>query len=461
MPQQMPQNRIPQSRPQRLTGWGRTAPTAATVLTNPTPESIADAVRGAGPRGVLARGLGRAYGDAAQNAGGLVVDMTGLDRIHSLDVDGGIVVVDAGVSLDTLMRRTLPFGLWVPVLPGTRQVTVGGAIAADIHGKNHHVNGSFGNHVLAMDLVTATGELRTLTQDGPDAELFWATVGGMGLTGIVVRATIRLMPAETAYFVVDTERATDLDDLMARLSHNDDDYTYSVAWFDSVATGASMGRAVLTRGWAARLDDLPRRLRRDPLRFDAPQLFTAPPLFPSGLLNKLTARAFNEVWYHKAPAERRGEVQNITKFFHPLDIVGEWNRIYGPRGFLQYQFVVPFGAEDAFRRCVRAIADSGQVSCLNVLKRFGEGNAAPLSFPTPGWTLAVDLPIGPGLSALCGTLDELVLGAGGRIYLAKDSRVDADTLSRMYPRIDEWRKVRAAADPQGVFTSDLARRLAL
>ena len=222
-----------------------------------------------------------------------------------------------------------------------------------------------------------------------------------------------------------------------------------------------MGRAVLTRGWAARGKDLPKKLRRDPLRFDAPQLFTAPPVFPNGLVNKLTARAFNEVWYRKAPAERRGEVQNITTFFHPLDIVGEWNRIYGPRGFLQYQFVVPFGAEDTFRRCVREIADSGKVSCLNVLKRFGEGNAAPLSFPTPGWTLAVDIPIGPDLSRLCTTLDGLVLEAGGRVYLAKDSRVDAATLAQMYPRIDEWRKVRAAVDPEGVFTSDLARRLAL
>ena len=445
----------------RLTGWGRTAPTAATVLVDPTPEVIAEAVRAAGPRGVLARGLGRAYGDAAQNAGGLVVDMTGLNRIHSIDADSGVVSLDAGVSLDALMRAALPLGLWVPVLPGTRQVTVGGAIAADIHGKNHHLSGSFGNHVLAMELVTASGEIRTLTPDGPDAELFWATVGGMGLTGIVTKATIRLEQTRTAYFVVDTERATDLDDLMARLSGNDDDYTYSVAWFDSVATGTSMGRAVLTRGWRARPEDLPRTLRTDPLRFDAPRLLTVPPVFPSGLLNRFTARAFNEVWYRKAPAERRGEVQDITTFLHPLDVVGEWNRGYGPRGFLQYQFVVPFGAEDTFRRCVREIAGSGHVSCLNVLKRFGRGNAAPLSFPTPGWTLAVDLPIGPSLDRLCTTLDELVVDAGGRVYLAKDSRVDAGTLARMYPRLDEWRKARAAVDPHGVFTSDLARRLAL
>ncbi|HEY0638154.1 MAG TPA: FAD-binding oxidoreductase [Pseudonocardiaceae bacterium] len=444
-----------------LTGWGRTAPSTATVLTDPDRQAVVEAVRRAGPRGVLARGLGRAYGDAAQNAGGLVVDMTGMDRIHSIDVDHGVVVLDAGVSLDTLMRRALPFGLWVPVLPGTRQVTIGGAIAADIHGKNHHVAGSFGNHVLSMDLVTASGEVCTLTPDGPDSELFWATVGGMGLTGVILRATVRLEPAESAYFVVDTERATDLDDLMDRLSTGDDAYTYSVAWFDSVATGASLGRAVLTRGWGARRDDLPKKLRRDPLRFDAPTLFTAPPVFPPRLLNRATARAFNELWFRKAPVERRGEVQNITTFFHPLDIVGEWNRVYGPRGFVQYQFVVPFGAEDTFRRCVQLIAGSGLVSCLNVLKRFGPGNSAPLSFPTPGWTLAVDVPVGPGLARLCTGLDELVLDAGGRVYLAKDSRTDPEALARMYPRLDEWRKIRAAEDPRGVFMSDLARRLAL
>lgn len=449
-----------------LTGWGRTAPSSAQVLPGSSVESVQQAVLQAGDRGVIARGLGRAYGDPAQNAGGLVIDMPSLDRIHSINADAGVVDVDAGVSLDTLMRRALPFGLWVPVLPGTRQVTVGGAIAADIHGKNHHTQGSFGNHVLSMDLVTADGSVRTLTPradaNPEDTELFWATVGGMGLTGVLVRATIALKHTETAYFVVDTDRTADLDELMTRLTDGtDDQYTYSVAWFDSMATGSKMGRAILTRGWSARRDDLPPKLRRDPLRFDAPQLFRAPDLFPSRLVNRATIAAFNEVWYRKAPAHRRGEVQNITSFFHPLDLVGDWNRLYGPRGFLQYQFAVPFGAEQTFRRAVETISASGQVSFLNVLKRFGPGNDAPLSFPTPGWTLTVDIPIGPGLATLCDRLDELVLAAGGRLYLAKESRTTARALHRMYPRLDEWRKVRAAVDPQGVFSSDLSRRLEL
>jgi decaprenylphospho-beta-D-ribofuranose 2-oxidase len=442
-----------------LSGWGRTAPSTAQVLTNPTVEAIQRAVRDAGERGVIARGLGRSYGDPAQNAGGLVIDMTGLSRIHSLDASSGLATVDAGVSLDALMRAALPLGLWVPVLPGTRQVTVGGAIAADIHGKNHHSAGSFGNHVRSLDLVTADGSISTLT---PADELFWATVGGMGLTGIIISATIALTPVESAYFVVDTDRTGNLDELLALLTDGSDDYyDYSAAWFDAISTGAKLGRAVLTRGSIVRADELPPKLRRNPLAFDAPQLFTAPKAVPNGLANKATFRALSEAWYRKAPKCRRGEIQNLTSFYHPLDMIGEWNRAYGPRGFLQYQFVVPFGAEDTLRRIVEQIARSGHVSFLNVLKRFGEASPAPLSFPHPGWTITVDFPIRRGLAEFCDRLDLQVLDAGGRLYLAKESRTSPAALHRMYPRIDEWRKIRAAADPAGVFASDLSRRLEL
>lgn len=450
-----------EDRRQRLAGWGRTAPTSATVRRARTVTDLREAVLEAGDRGVVARGLGRSYGDAAQNAGGLVLDMTGLGRIHAVDAETGLVDVDAGVSLDTLMRTLLPFGLWVPVLPGTRQVTVGGAIAADVHGKNHHVAGSFGNHLAWLDLLTADGEVRHLTPEADDSSLFWATVGGMGLTGVVLRAAIRTQPTETAYFSVDTERAADIDDLMSRLSEGDEDYPYSVAWFDSISTGSSLGRAVLTRGRAATLEDLPAALRSQPLRFDAPQLGAVPPGLPSGLVNRLTGRAFNEVWYRRAPVLRRGEIQNITTFFHPLDVVRDWNRVYGRRGFCQYQFVVPLGQEDVFRRCTETIAGSGHVSCLNVLKRFGDGNRSPLSFPMAGWTLAVDLPVRPGLDRLFADLDAMVLEAGGRVYLAKDSRLSPATLRRMYPRLEEFRRVRKDVDPSGVFRSDLARRLDL
>jgi decaprenylphospho-beta-D-ribofuranose 2-oxidase len=388
-----------------------------------------------------------------------VVDMTTRDRVLSVDTATALVEVEAGVSLDHLMQVLLPLGLFVPVTPGTRQVTVGGAIAADIHGKNHHVDGSFGSHVVAMDLLCADGTIRQLT---PASELFWATVGGMGLTGLVLRATLRMKKVESAHCLVDTERCTDLDDLLGRMAEGDHRYTYSVAWIDCLARGSSLGRSVLTRGWSATLEQLPHRLRDHPLDFRPRQLAVAPPVFPSGLLNRATVAAFNETWYRKAPRERRGEIQGIAAFFHPLDAVAHWNRIYGPRGFLQYQFVVPFGAEDTLRRCLEMLSEAGQASFLAVLKRFGPPSPGHLSFPTPGWTLALDVPIGAGiLGGLLDRLDEEVLAAGGREYLAKDSRLPASAIARMYPRLDEWRDVRRAADPDGVFTSDLARRLGL
>ena len=444
----------------RLTGWGRTAPSTAHVVRTNDVDAIANVVREAGDRGVIARGLGRSYGDPAQNAGGVVVDMTALDHIHRVDADAGVVEVDAGVSLDTLMRTLLPFGLWLPVLPGTRQVTVGGAIGSDIHGKAHHVEGSFGNHVRSMDLLTADGTVHTLTPDGPDADLFWATTGGMGLTGIVLRATLNLNHVETAYFLVDTDQVGDLDELMARQTEDDESYVESVSWFDAVTTGPHLGRGLLTRANHATVADLPKKLQKHPLRFDAPQLLTVPDVFPPGMLNRLTGKVFSELWYRKSPT-RRNQVQNITQFLHPLDMFGEWNRGYGPAGFLQYQFVVPFEAAPVIRQTVEMITEAGQVSALNVLKRFGDANPAPLSFPMPGWTLCVDMPVRPGLHELCEELDELVLGAGGRHYLAKESRATPSVIQRGYPRLDEWRKIRASVDPHGVFASDMSRRLGL
>jgi decaprenylphospho-beta-D-ribofuranose 2-oxidase len=447
-----------------LVGWARTAPSRATVLSGDevtSDERLAEALTSADARGVIARGLGRSYGDTAQNAGGLVVDMTARNRIHAVDAGTGLIDLDAGVSLDTLMKVALPFGLWVPVLPGTRQVTVGGAIANDIHGKNHHSAGSFGNHVVAMDLLTASGEIRRLEPDGPESELFWATVGGIGLTGIILRATIRMTQTETAYFVADTERTANLDETIERFADGSDEaYDYSSAWFDSISTGPKLGRAALGRGSLARLDELPEKLRRDPLKFDAPQLATLPDVFPNGLANKLSFSAIGELYYRKTK-NKRGQIQNLTAFYHPLDLFGEWNRAYGSNGFLQYQFIVPLAAEAEFRSIIADIAASGHVSFLNVFKKFGEGNRAPLSFPMPGWNICVDFPIVDGLGPFCRGLDARVLAMGGRLYTAKDSRTDAATFAAMYPRLDEWRKVRDAVDPDGVFASDMSRRLAL
>ncbi|MGV9879435.1 FAD-binding protein [Streptomyces sp. NPDC003006] len=444
-----------------VSGWGRTAPTTARLVRPRTQEEAAAAVRDCGERGGIARGLGRAYGDAAQNAGGDVFDMTGLDRVRAIDADAGTVVCDAGVSLHRLMEVLLPLGWFVPVTPGTRYVTVGGAIGADIHGKNHHVSGSFSRHVLAMDLLTADGTVHTVT---PGTPLFDATAGGMGLTGLIVSATVRLQEVETSLMCVDTERATDLDDLMARLTATDHRYRYSVAWIDLLARGTSMGRSVLTRGDHAPLDALPARARarRAPLAFRPGQLPAAPSFVPEGLLGKASVGLFNELWYRKAPRSRTGELQKMSAFFHPLDGVPHWNRIYGRGGFVQYQFVVGYGKEEALRRVVRRISERGCPSFLAVLKRFGEGDPGWLSFPMPGWTLALDIPANlPGLGVFLDELDEEVAAADGRVYLAKDSRLRPEMLAAMYPRLDDFRALRADLDPRGVFRSDLSRRLAL
>ena len=458
-----------------LAGWGRTAPTVAHVLRTPDVEVIAKAVaevaerNDAKPphlrRGIIARGLGRSYGDPAQNAGGLVLDMTALNRIHRIDRDSALVEVDAGVTLDQLMRAALPFGLWVPVLPGTRQVTIGGAIGSDIHGKNHHSAGSFGSHVTSMDLLLADGTIRKLTPRGgkndPKGALFWATVGGMGLTGIILRATIKMTPTETAYFIADGDRTNTLDETIALHSDGSENhYDYSSAWFDSISPAPKLGRAAVSRGSLAKLDQLPKKLQKDPLKFDAPTLLTLPDVFPNGLANKLTFGALGELWFQKS-GNYRNKVQNLTQFYHPLDLFGEWNRAYGSKGFLQYQFLVPVEAVDEFKKIIVDIQASGHYSFLNVFKLFGEGNKAPLSFPMPGWNICVDFPIKPGLHEFVTELDRRVLEFGGRLYLAKESRTTAETFHAMYPRIDEWISVRREVDPTGVFMSDMARRLEL
>jgi decaprenylphospho-beta-D-ribofuranose 2-oxidase len=447
-----------------LTGWGRTSPSTAEVVHGRAGDldALARAVKDLPPRGGIARGLGRSYGDPAQNGGGAVIELE--PRTHEILIDdaAGTATCPAGVSLDALLRTIVPRGYFVPVTPGTRFVTVGGAIASDIHGKNHHLDGSFGNHVKRLSLLLADGSVEDV---GPDRrpELFWATVGGMGLTGVILDATVQLLRVETSRLAVDTTRTPDLDTLLTLMDEGDRYHRYSVAWIDLMAKGARLGRSVLTRGDHARLDQLLPRDAVDPFAYGPHQVIAVPPLVPPpGVLNHLSVAAFNEFWFRKAPRRRVGQIMSIPGYFHPLDAVGSWNRLYGRRGFLQYQFVVPFGEEATLRTVVERLAASGTTSFLAVLKRFGAANPGPLSFPIPGWTLALDLPAGAsGLAALLHGLDDLVLGAGGRHYLAKDGHMTPDAVRRGYPRLDEWRAIRAAVDPTGVWASDQSRRLRL
>lgn len=443
-----------------LTGWGLTAPTRAELAQVEGIEGLKAALTAAPPRGVAVRGLGRSYGDAAQNAGGLVLDLTGLNRVLAVDAERGALTSEAGVSFDAVMRHLVPSGWFVPVTPGTRHVTIGGAIATDVHGKNHHREGTFGMHVECLDLVTADGTVRTLSPE-EDPEGFWATVGGMGLTGAIVAARVRLIPIETAWMRVTTERAPDLDATMAALNAADAAHRYAVAWVDCLATGRRLGRGIVMGGDHAAVADLPPRAGHNPLAYAPTVRLRVPRAVPGRLLNRVTAAAFNEAWYRKAPRRREGALETLTSFFHPLDGVAEWNRLYGSRGFLQYQMVVPDAAASLVAEAIELLARARIPSFLTVLKRFGSANPAPLSFPRLGWTLALDIPNRGAVGAVLDQIDERVAEAGGAVYLAKDSRLRPALLPQMYPRLQEWRDVRRRLDPNGVFSSDLSRRLGL
>ncbi len=444
-----------------VTGWGRTPRSVARLVAPRSADRVLDVLAGAGPRGVIARGLGRSYGDPAQNGGGVVLDMNGLSGITSWDATTGEVTALAGTSLGDLMRWLIPEGWFVPVTPGTRHVTVGGAIANDIHGKNHHLVGSWGRHVSAMTLATpANGAVRVTPDNDPD--LFWATVGGSGLTGVILDATFKMEPIATSTIVADTDKTANAADVMELMTASDADYEFSVAWIDLSTTGSRLGRSVLERGRFATVDELLAEKRDDPLAYVPRELLTMPFTAPRGLLNPLTVRALNEGWYAKSPRRRRGRLLTIPWYFHPLDMFVHWNRGYGPAGLLQWQVVVPLGAEDTLHRVIAELAVTRVASMVNVLKRFGPGDPGFLSFPIEGWTLSVDLAAeNARAAAVLDRVDAWVIEAGGRHYLAKDSRMRPGTLAAGYPRLDEFRAVRDRVDPDHVLVSDLSRRLGL
>ncbi len=443
---------------QPLSGWGRTSVTSALVSRPLDVSSVYESLH-ANPGGVVARGLGRSYGDAAQCTGGLTLDMAGLNHLGMLDEAAQTIEVGGGVSLHELMRHLIPMGWFVPVTPGTRYVTVGGAIAADVHGKNHHRDGSFARHVVEMSLVTPCGV--TSVSPDRDPELFWATAGGMGLTGVVVSATLRLIPIETSWMQVDSRRFSRLGELMSTMESTDSSSRYSVAWLDCTRGGDGAFRSVLTRGDHAPTGALPSRLWARSREIPGDPTLRVPGCVPRRLVSRLSIRALNEAWF-RLSSDCESDLRPLTEYFHPLDGVGGWNLLYGPHGFVQYQFAVPPDRADVIEDAVQAIASSGLPSFLAVLKRFGPGTPGPLSFSQEGWTLALDFPLGPsGLSLLLDRLDESVANAGGRVYLAKDSRLRPELLPAMYPRLNEMVKVCRRVDPHGVLASDLSRRIGI
>jgi len=432
--------------PVTLTGWGGGPGTPASLVTASGVDGLREALAAVGPLGAIARGMGRSYGDAAQRDGGLVLDLTRMTG-WELDAELGEVTAQAGITLGALLGMLVPRGWMLPVLPGTQHVTVGGAIASDIHGKSHGVDGTFGSHVRSLELMTADGELHALE---PGSDLFAATLGGMGLTGVIVSARIGLAPAASGIVSVDTDRVDSLDEVLALLAAPGG--RYRVAWLDLL--GPRPGRGVVTRAEPAIEGPLSGAVVRSRA--------TIPARWPAGALRPSTVRAFNELRFRSAPRRARGVPEKLGTHMFPLDALERWPRLYGPAGFVQYQFVVPPGAESVLERALERLR-AARVPCyLAVLKDFGAANDAPLSFPAQGWTLALDLPrSAPLLSSALDDLDELVAGAGGRIYLTKDARTRPDALAAMYPRLREWRAVRDTADPDGRWRSDLALRTGL
>ncbi|WP_327268486.1 FAD-binding oxidoreductase [Streptomyces sp. NBC_01218] len=458
-----------------LSGSGRTAPTTAVRFRPRTYEEAADVVRGRGPRGAIARGLGRAPGDAAQNAGGSVLDMGALDRVRAFDEVTGTVVCDAGTRLDRLARTLSPSGWYLPVVPGDRRITVGGAIGSDVHGHDHRTAGSFTRHVTALELLTADGSVTTVL---PGTPLFDATAGGLGLTGVVLSATLRCRRIATPLMCVDTERVAGLDDLLARMAGSVTRLPYESARIDLTARGRATGRAVLVRGGHAPLDALPVRGRREPLAarpglrsgLPSPSLLPAvlPPLpsvpafAPVGLLGRTAMGLVNEVRHRAAPRGRSGALRSFDAFFRSPEALPRTPAPAGRGGFVRYQFTVGPGREETLRRVVRRLSGRACPSSVAVLERLGAAGPGWLSFPAPGWSLAVDVPAGlPGVGRFLDGLDDEVAAAGGRVALARDARLRPELLAAMYPRLAEFRALRAETDPTGAFRSDLARRLAL
>lgn len=442
-----------------LSGWGRFPVETCRIFRPEKPASLPAILDSGAESSYIARGLGRSYGDASLNGGGGVIAFERLNRMIAFDDSTGVLECEAGVSLAEILDTFLPRGYFLPVTPGTKFVTLGGAIAHDIHGKNHHRVGSISNFILDFRLRTAHGEVLSCSPE-QNSEAFWATVGGAGLTGFVLSARLRLQPVETAHVKVDFLKVAHVEEAIDAMEESDHLYEFSVAWIDCLARGKSLGRSVLMRANPALAGDLPKG-SGDPLSPKRRTERSVPFDFPAGLLNPMTVGAFNTLFYgwHRTIS---GRLADIDSFFYPLDSIRDWNRMYGRRGFVQYQLAFPKETSRAgLDEVLQRVSASGRGSFLGVLKRFGNATAGLLSFPFPGYTLALDLPVNNGLVAFLAGLDAVVLSHGGRLYLAKDAVMTPATFASMYPRLDEFREVRARLDPKNLLSSSLARRVGI
>ncbi|SMH53072.1 decaprenylphospho-beta-D-ribofuranose 2-oxidase [Maritimibacter sp. HL-12] len=425
-------------------GWGRVH-TARGEIARPERAAQLAALMEDAP--APAMGMRRSYNDSLLNDGGRIIDMTRMDKILAFDPETGVVEVEAGIQIGELVRLFAPRG-WIPaVVPGTGFPTVGGAIAHDIHGKNHHVLGSFGQHVLSITLLQPGGG-RVVASPARNKALFRATMGGIGQTGVILSAKLQMIATPGTSMRVKETRVESFDEFLALLDAST--FRYNVGWIDGTATGAAMGRGILEE---AELTDGPRRR--------ALPAVTVPFDLPSFALSAPTVKLFNAAYWRKVPARGNVSVMPIAAHVFPLDKLYDWNRLYGKRGFHQFQCVVPVENAEVLKQIVAKISRSGLASPLAVIKRMGEGRAGMLSFPMEGYTLAIDFPARETAEVLIAELEAMTVEAGGRLYLGKDALASGATIKAMYPEWEAWAAQAEKADPKGLLITDMVRRLQL
>ncbi|MGD9581595.1 MAG: FAD-dependent oxidoreductase [Vampirovibrionia bacterium] len=441
---------------QIVSNWGNYPKINAKIVTFSSEEELKEKLTK--EKETIARGLGRCYGDSALSE--TILSTLNFNRILYFNEKDGTITCESGVTLEELLEIFIPRGWFLPVTPGTKYITIGGAIASDIHGKNHHKEGSISNHIITLDLMKDDGTVVKCSKE-ENTDLFWATCGGMGLTGVILRATFKLTKIETSYIKQESIKAANLKEIMA-IFEESKDYTYSVAWIDCLAKGKNIGRSIMMRGEHATKKDIEETsLTNDPLKVNQKPLLNIPINFPDFALNSLSVKAFNFLYYNKQlPKEKKGLI-NYNKFFYPLDGITNWNRIYGKRGFTQYQFVLPLeNSYEALTIILDKISKSGSCSFLAVLKPFGKQNDL-ISFPKEGYTLALDFPITKKMFKLLDELDQIVLENNGRLYLTKDSRMKESTLKESYENIEKFMQIKELYDRSMKFQSVQSKRLGL
>lgn len=440
----------------KLTNWGNYPEIEANLIGFSTEYELKNLIVNLNE--LIPRGLGRCYGDSALNQ--KVVSTLKFNRILNFNDTNGTVTCESGVSLEDLIKTFLSKGWFLPVTPGTKFITIGGAIASDVHGKNHHIEGSLSNHLISMDIMLADGSVSSCSKEH-NPELFWATCGGMGLTGVILRASFKLSKIETSYISQNTIKARNIDDIM-KIFDDSKNYTYSVAWIDCLARKNKLGRSIMMRGEHTKLEEIKHHENiKDPLTHSNKTKLDIPVFFPNIALNMLSVKGFNFLYYNKQIQKQMNSIINYDKFFYPLDSINNWNRIYGKRGFTQYQFVLPKDESyDGLIKILTKISKSGSCSFLAVLKLFGKQNDL-ISFPKEGYTLALDFPVKPGVLKLLNDLDEIVLEHHGRLYLTKDARMSAETFKKGYENLEKFKEVKSKIDPEKKFQSCQSKRIGI